>query len=84
MLFSGEHPDYHRPSDDVEKLNFEGMEKITHVLVRLTTELATTAGPQTFRESSRYELTKFIPGNPLPSRLGVKWPPTRVRGPHVG
>ena len=80
MLFSGEHPDYHRPSDDVEKLNFEGMEKITHVLLQLTTELATTAEPQTFRDSSRYELTKFIPGNPLPSRLGVKWPPTRVRG----
>ena len=80
MLFSGEHPDYHRPSDDVEKLNFEGIEKITHVLLQLTTELANTPEPLNFRDSSRYELEKYIPGSPLPSRLGVKWPPTRRRG----
>jgi len=28
MFFTGQHEDYHRPSDDFEKLNFEGMESL--------------------------------------------------------
>lgn len=80
MVFSGLHYNYHRPSDDIEKLNFEGIEKIARVLAQQTTELANQSEPLTFRDSSRYELSKFIPGTPLPSRLGVNWSPSRVRG----
>ncbi|MCU0877397.1 MAG: M20/M25/M40 family metallo-hydrolase [Pirellulaceae bacterium] len=32
-LFTGTHPDYHRPSDDSDKLNIEGMRRITDMLV---------------------------------------------------
>jgi hypothetical protein len=28
FAFTGTHPDYHRPSDDIEKINFEGMSQI--------------------------------------------------------
>ena len=80
MVFSGLHYDYHRPSDDIEKLNFEGIEKIARVLAQQTTELANLREPLTFRDASRHELSKFIPGTPLPSRLGVNWSPSRVRG----
>ncbi|HMJ65460.1 MAG TPA: PDZ domain-containing protein, partial [Candidatus Binatia bacterium] len=39
-LFTGSHDDYHRPTDDPEKINYEGLERITLFSKRLTTELA--------------------------------------------
>ncbi len=38
-FFTGQHEDYHKPSDDAEKLNYEGMEKITAYIVQLIGEL---------------------------------------------
>lgn len=35
-LFTGAHPDYHKPSDDAEFVNYEGMYKIFEYLVSLT------------------------------------------------
>jgi len=32
-LFTGTHPDYHRPSDDSPKLNIEGMRRVTDFLI---------------------------------------------------
>lgn len=80
MLFSGLHHDYHRPSDDVEKLNFEGIEKVARVLTQHTTQLANHPHPLVFRETSRFELSNSTPGTSLPSRLGVTWSPTRIPG----
>lgn len=34
-FFSGTHPDYHKPSDDEEKINYEGMEQIYSFLNQL-------------------------------------------------
>ncbi len=31
FFFTGLHPDYHRPSDDIEKINFADMERIVHL-----------------------------------------------------
>ena len=43
-LFTGSHPDYHRPSDDVETINFPGLERIAgygaEVAARLIAEPA--------------------------------------------
>ncbi len=39
-LFTGLHSDYHRPSDDFEKINTEGMVSITDIVYRLGSELA--------------------------------------------
>ena len=38
-FFTGQHDDYHRPSDDADKINYEGIVKIVRFLERLTSEL---------------------------------------------
>jgi membrane-associated protease RseP (regulator of RpoE activity) len=38
-FFTGQHEDYHKPSDDAEKLNYEGMESITNYIMSLIKEL---------------------------------------------
>lgn len=38
-FFTGQHDDYHKPSDDVDKVNFEGMEKIGNYILHLIKEL---------------------------------------------
>lgn len=40
FLFSGLHTDYHRPSDDVEKINFVGLEQVTTLSEKLVAGLA--------------------------------------------
>ncbi|MBX2913096.1 MAG: M28 family peptidase [Cyclobacteriaceae bacterium] len=44
-FFTGQHEDYHRPSDDSEKLNYEGMAKITLMIDRVVGELNTAEKP---------------------------------------
>ena len=43
-FFTGTHPDYHRPTDDTEKLNLEGMRKITDMVAE--TAIALAEAPQ--------------------------------------
>ncbi len=38
-FFTGQHEDYHKPSDDADKLNYEGMEEITQFILSIITEL---------------------------------------------
>jgi hypothetical protein len=38
-FFTGQHEDYHKPSDDFEKLNYEGMEMIENYIFEVITEL---------------------------------------------
>ncbi|PKA82541.1 PDZ domain-containing protein [Ulvibacter sp. MAR_2010_11] len=38
-FFTGQHSDYHKPGDDAEKLNYEGMEKISDYIFRIITDL---------------------------------------------
>jgi hypothetical protein len=40
FFFNGVHEDYHRPTDDVEKINFQKMEKITRLVFHTAWELA--------------------------------------------
>jgi len=37
-LFTGQHEDYHKPSDDVEKINFEGMYSIYEYVTKIIKE----------------------------------------------
>lgn len=80
MVFSGLHYDYHRPSDDVDKLNFEGIEKIAQLLTRQMVEVANYSGQLTFRDICRSEHANSPPLISLPSRLGVTWSPARQKG----
>ncbi|REJ95871.1 MAG: M20/M25/M40 family metallo-hydrolase [Planctomycetota bacterium] len=41
-LFTGTHSDYHRPTDDWDKINFEGIERIADLVETLTVEVART------------------------------------------
>jgi Zn-dependent M28 family amino/carboxypeptidase len=40
FYFNGVHDDYHRPTDDVEKINFQKMEKISRLVFHTAWELA--------------------------------------------
>jgi hypothetical protein len=79
MLHTGLHEDYHRPSDDPEKLNKPGMEQVSRLLFRLTYALADADEIGTFRAAARTEtpetgrrLEHILPLDP--PRLGVTWP----------
>ena len=38
-FFTGQHEDYHKPSDDSDKLNYEGMQEVTDFIFRIITDL---------------------------------------------
>lgn len=38
-FFTGQHSDYHKPTDDAEKLNYEGMETISNYLFNIISDL---------------------------------------------
>ncbi len=40
FFFTGLHPDYHRPSDTVERIEFEGLERVTRVVRGVVQRLA--------------------------------------------
>ena len=43
FYFDGEHEDYHRPSDQVEKIDFQKMEKVTRTVYATAWELSNSA-----------------------------------------
>jgi len=47
-LFTGSHEDYHRPTDTAEKINYEGMARITQFVADLVAELASTDEPPAY------------------------------------
>ncbi|HEX7447240.1 MAG TPA: M20/M25/M40 family metallo-hydrolase [Pirellulales bacterium] len=78
MFHTGLHGDYHRPSDDVEKLNFTGMQRVTQMLFTLIRQLADEPQLAAFRtaargESASVQQVRERPLPPLPGRLGVAW-----------
>ncbi|MBI1901342.1 MAG: M20/M25/M40 family metallo-hydrolase [Planctomycetia bacterium] len=55
MFHTGLHDDYHRPSDDSEKLNVEGIQQASRMLFRLAFDLANRDELPAFRSASRRE-----------------------------
>jgi aminopeptidase YwaD len=47
-FFTGSHPDYHRPGDTWEKLNLEGMAKITDLVLGTAQRVANSREPMNF------------------------------------
>jgi hypothetical protein len=74
MVYTGEHPDYHRPSDDADRINFEGLERITRLVLRTLVDVAEGPNCGGFYESCREEtsLTRIKFASP-PPRLGLTW-----------
>jgi len=54
-LHTGLHDDYHRPSDDVEKLNVDGIRQVSGYLLQQLSQLADVDQLPTFRPASRQE-----------------------------
>jgi len=81
MLFTGEHPDYHRPSDDVDKVNFDGLEKITRLLLLIVADWAGRPALGPFRNASRDESSRRgLQLTACPPRLGITWAVERKPG----
>lgn len=78
MLFTGLHEDYHRPSDDADKINAAGMQQLTRLLFLLANEVADGPRVTEFRSAARGE-TPFArqqfeqPLPPPAPRCGVLW-----------
>ena len=47
-FFTGSHPDYHRPGDTWEKLNVEGMVRVTDLVQRIAKRIANRKAPVSF------------------------------------
>jgi Peptidase family M28/PDZ domain/PA domain len=41
FFFTGTHPDYHRPTDDADKINFNGEEKVVNYVYDITSKIDT-------------------------------------------
>jgi len=76
MLHTGLHDDYHRPSDDVEKLDLPGTQRVVRLLFEIVRELADRDELSGFRPAVRGELQAVPVLPPLVSRLGVSWDST--------
>jgi S1-C subfamily serine protease len=79
MLHTGLHDDYHRPSDVAERINSEGMTRVTRLLFAMLYELADRpAAVPGFRAAARHETPEtekalLDQGEPPADRLGVGW-----------
>ncbi len=78
MLHTGKHDDYHRPSDDADKLNYEGTQRLARLMLLLSLRAADADELPEFRTESRRE-TKAQQTQieqPLPApvpRFGLTW-----------
>ncbi len=78
MLHTGLHDYYHRPSDDAELINRDGMQAVSQLMFRLAYELSEGDRVPSFRTQSRFE-TNYARAqfertmSPAPPRLGVSW-----------
>jgi hypothetical protein len=78
LVHTGLHDDYHRPSDDVEKLNVPGMRSTAAYMLEAACRLADEEQLPSFRPASRAEnsytrRTREAPLGALPARLGLRW-----------
>jgi Peptidase family M28/PDZ domain len=81
MLHTGMHADYHRPSDDAEKINGEGLKQVARLLFGILVESAETPDLGRFRTQSRFESRAAqrsieVALSPPPGRLGIRWDPS--------
>ncbi len=84
MPHTGLHDDYHRPSDDAEKINKVGMRQISQLMFRMALEFADMDEKPKFRTASRSESPstrsmreQLLP--PLAGRLGLSWDETKSK-----
>src|SRR5690606_29831975 len=52
-LFTGTHSDYHRPSDDYDKINVEGLRRVTDFVVDITLAISDNRERPKYLETQR-------------------------------
>ena len=78
MLHTGKHDDYHRPSDDANKLNYDGTQQLARLMLLLALRAAEAEELPAFRSESRGESkdhqrhVEHPLASPAP-RLGITW-----------
>lgn len=88
LFHTGLHDDYHRPTDDADRIDAAGMDRVVRLVFGTAFELADAAQECCFRDESRREtpatLRAVLQRKPvLPSRLGVAWSEREFVGPGV-
>lgn len=80
MFHTGRHEDYHRPSDDLHKVNYAGARQVAQLVFDVCGALADAEEVPPFRPQSRREnetrrkvLERPLP--PIAPRLGIQWRP---------
>lgn len=78
MLHTGKHDDYHRPSDDADKINYEGTQQLARLMLLLALRAADADELPAFRSTSRSETKEHQKQIELPRpspapRLGLTW-----------
>lgn len=58
FFFNGTHEDYHRPSDEIDKIDFEALQKRTKLIFMTTALLANDAGRPLVDNQQFIERTK--------------------------
>ena len=73
-FFTGLHNQYHRPSDDVETVNFEGMERVASLVFDATKEISTVAERPTYVRVTSYADVGRGPRRPRAARavMGIQ------------
>ncbi len=66
FFFTGLHTDYHRPSDDFEKINFNGLARVTDITSEVTIRLAAQSRRPVYASTSR--------------DVAIRWQPTAYLG----
>ena len=89
MFHTGLHGDYHRPSDDVEHIRHDGIERIARVSFRVLCEVADQGDSPSFRTASsnespatREQLERALP--PPAPRFGAGWRSNMEEPPEAG
>ena len=70
-FFTGTHTDYHRPSDDSDKLNIEGMRRVTDMLVEIIQRTDATDARPEYVEIKKFEGIALAEGGERAASLGT-------------
>lgn len=78
FLHTGLHGDYHRPSDDADKINADGIRQTAQLIFKTACVLANQPQGTSFRQQVRSESAAAVqaleqPLPALPGRLGLTW-----------
>lgn len=71
FFFTGLHRDYHRPSDHVERLAFDRMERIARTIVYILWALGNSMERPAFAGRARFRFRKENPPGRGPRKLGI-------------